>query len=278
MSIQKHFLIYQLLFPFLFLCGCRDSRPKQITVSPRCETIYRCRHDEAPPIPDAHPLPAPLYPWKIDERLPHPRITKEFFRCRGDSLHPPHWEESDGKKFYYFDCRGRDQHSLPLRDGKEFIFPALLEILNFIQQKSGRRVIITSGHRCLEHNRYVDPSPSAQGSKHQIGAAVAFYLEGEEAAHPLVLSLIQEYYATHPLWKNEKNMTDFVRYEKQDLDIATPPWMNREIFVKWYQEKEGRNLENSHPYPYWQIQVRWDRDRRERVLYDWKLANALYKF
>ena len=52
--------------------------------------------------------------------------------------------------------------------------------------------------------------------------------------------------------------------------------MNKEILVKVYQAEEGRNLDNRHPYPYLQLQVRWDRDTKQPVSYTWHGAHRNY--
>jgi hypothetical protein len=48
------------------------------------------------------------------------------------------------------------------------------------------------------------------------------------------------------------------------------------VFVKIYRENEGRNFDNQHAYPYISIQVRYDREKKQRVLYSWDLATHNY--
>lgn len=207
----------------------------------------------------------------------HPYITKEYFRCKGFSLNPPRSENVRGEVVKIHDCSGKEKHSLSLRDGKEFIYPVLLDILNFIQDKTGKKVVITSGYRCPEHNNYVDSSPLNQVSKHQIGAEVDFYVQGMENKPLEVVSLILAYYQTHPKYKSDKELNTFKRYEKKDVNTALEPFMNKEIFVKVFSEKEGRNFDNRHLYPYLSIQVRYDLEKKERVNYSWDLAFRGYK-
>ncbi len=209
------------------------------------------------------PVEPPLYFWETSQKGALPKITKEYFRCKGNPLNPVRIEEVRGEKVRYFDCGGSDKHSLCLRDQKEWIFPILPEVLNYIQQKTGRRVVITSGYRCPEHNAYVDPHPSNQTSKHMIGAEVDFYVQGMEHKPEEVVKLIIGYY------KDQKEYQEFKRYEKPDAQVSTQPWMNKELFIKIYKATEGRNFDNRHPYPYIALQVRYDRDKKERVVYSW---------
>lgn len=234
------------------------------------EYIYR-HHNEylfklEPPV-KANPG---LYPW---ESLSSRKITKDYFRCKGSSLNPPHVVQQKGEQVRFFDCGGAEKHSLPLRDQKEFIYPILIDLLNYIQDKSGKKVVITSGHRCPEHNTYVDASNENQASKHMIGAEVAFYVQGWEEKPDQVIKLIQNYYLEMPKYAGLKDFQAFDRYTKENKNVSTPPWMNKEIFVKIFQKKEGRNFDNRHPYAYISIQVRYYRETQEKVIYTWEKAN-----
>lgn len=223
--------------------------------------------DQLTYIPPLKIVPLVPYPWEKENSLP--KITKEYFRCKGSSLNPLRSEYTGGQMVKYLDCGGCERHSLPLKEGKEFIYPILIELLNHIQEKTGKRLVITSGHRCPEHNTYVDPSPLNQYSKHQIGAEVDFYVPGMENNPEAILNIIFAYYKTH---FNQKEYTEFNRYEKNDANVSTPPWMNKEIFIKLYKVNEGRNFDNRHPYPYISIQVRHDKAKNQRVSYSWDQA------
>ena len=258
-------------------CGCsnqneppKDASRKQNQIG---EYIYR-NHDEyhfAVEEPKKS-TPAP-YPWEETSLSEFPRITKDFFRCKGSTLNPAVIIQSGGKEAQrYHDCGGAEKHSLPLRDNKEFIYPVLIDILNFIQQKTGKRVIVTCGHRCPDHNTYSDPSVENQTSKHMIGADVSFYVFGMENQPEQILKYIQEYFKVTPKYKGLKEYQEFTRYEKGDSHVSTQPWMNKEIFVKLYKKKEGRDFDNRHPYPYLSLQVRYDWDTQEKVVYGWDKA------
>lgn len=227
-------------------------------------------------IPPAEKLTPEPYPWEKGQTAHGPKITKEFFRCKGSSLNPVHTVQEKGELVRYFDCGGAEKHSLPLRENKEFVYPILIDLMNYIQMKTKKRVVITSGHRCPEHNTYVDSSPSNQYSKHMIGAEVSFYVQGMEDQPETLVKHIQEYYKSTPKYQTDKEYLEFQRYEKDDANVATPPWYNKEVFVKLFKKKEGRNFDNRHPYPYLSIQVRYDTDLQQKVTYNWDQAYHNY--
>lgn len=267
------------LILFLLFCSCQGSDltsdAEQKRNNQKGEYLYRT-HDQVTAIPPMEKVPLPAYPWEKEAPGQLPSVTKEYFRCRGSSLNPVKSELVRGENLKYHDCGGSQKHSLPLRDGKEWVFPVYLEIFNYIQSKTGKRVVITSGHRCPDHNTYVDSSPLNQSSKHLIGAEVDFYVQGMESKPEAVINLVIEYYQSHPKYKTQKEFTEFKRYEKETTNVSTLPWMNKELFIKLYKPKEGRNFDNRHPYPYLSIQVRYDRDRNERVTYSWDQAFRNY--
>lgn len=260
-------MILHICFLLLLATSCQNGdTPKDSTLKKKNqvrEFISRS-DDQYTYIPPMEMIPPTPYPWEKENSLP--KMTKEYFRCKGSSLNPVRSESVGGEVVKYHDCGGCERHSLPLKDGKEFIYPILIDLLNHIQEQTGKRLVITSGHRCPEHNAYVDPSPLNLYSKHQIGAEVDFYVQGMENNPEAVLKHIFAYY------KNKKEYTEFSRYEKNDANVSTQPWMNKEIFIKLYKANEGRNLDNRHPYPYISIQVRHDSTKNQRVSYSWDQA------
>lgn len=225
------------------------------------EPISRLSTDFHYVLPPLKANPAPEYTWRGSSSS-LPPITKEHFRCRGSSTNPPKGDLRD--------CVGCCKHSLPIRDGNEFIYPVLIELLNEIQRQTGRRVVIIAGHRCPEHNAYVDNTPQNLLSKHQIGAEVSFYVEGFEHSPEKIVELIINTYKVNSAFK---------RYEKEDTNVSTPPWFNKEIFIKLFKATEGRTIETNHKHPYLSIQVRHDRERDESVVYSWPLAHkSFYRY
>jgi len=264
----------------IFLLACASSDESQDLQGKRnsqqqAEYIYR-KHDEFLfTIPPPKVLSSPIYPWdKRNGGLPL-KINKEFFRCKGNTLNPCHVTNLDGEQVRYYDCGGIQKHGLPLKNGKEFIYPILIDLINDIQTRAHARVVITSGHRCPEHNSYIDPSKENQTSKHMIGAEVSFYVHGMEHKPELVIQYIQEFYQRNSAYAGNRQYQEFHRYEKK-TDVETPPWFNKEIFIKLFKKYEGRNFDNRHPFPYISIQVRYDKDANENINYSWEKANKNY--
>ena len=212
-----------------------------------------------------------LYPWEKGYIGEYPKITKEFFRCKGSSSNLARLTKAqNGEMVHYVDCRGSEQHSLPMIDNKEFVYPILIQLLNYLQEKTNKKVVVTCGHRCPVHNTYSDGSIQNQASKHMIGAEVDFYVQGMEDKGEEIANLLMKYY------ENDKGYETFNRY-KDSKDVSTPPWYNKEVFIKLYQKNEGRDLDNRHPYPYISIQVRFDRKKNEKVIYTWQKASQGYQ-
>lgn len=265
----NHFI--SLIFCLLMCCSCNNNSNKKDANSYKGEYIARSDHDVEFYIAPQELLAPPTYPWEDKFAGKHPKITKDFFRCKGSTLNPTRTTKQKEETVRYEDCSGSEKHSLPLHDQKEFIYPILIELLNEIQYKTGKRVVITSGHRCPEHNLYVDQSQDNQASKHQIGAEVSFYVQGMEDKPEYIIRLIQQHYQ-QPQYKDQKSFQEFQRYDKGS-NVATLPWHNKEIFIKLFRPHEGRNFDNRHPYAYISIQVRYDRDTKEKVIYTWEKAN-----
>lgn len=249
--------ILNLFLPALLLftaCEKKKNSPKLA-----CEYIYRKAEDHFYTPPLRTKREAPSYPWDHRYVGGHFRITKEFFRCKGSSLNPIIQNENT----IYIDCTG--DHSLPLKENQEFVYPQLLRLLNYIQEKTEKEVVITTGHRCAKHNQYADRSGYNQSSMHMMGAEVDFYVKGMESSPEKIIALIEQYYQEDPEVQKDPLFTSFKRYTKDNVNVRTQPWYNQEIFVKLYQSDEGRDLDNQHLYPYLSIQMRYDRDKKSKV-------------
>ncbi len=268
------------LISFLLCCGCsssEDPNPNKLRqLTQKGEYINRKHGEYLFSLSDPVKQSLPIYTWDKGHSGQHPKITKEFFRCKGSQLNPCHSVQGKVEINRYQDCGGSEKHSLPLREGKEFIYPVLIDLVNYIQAKTGKKVVITSGHRCPEHNLYNDPSPENQYGKHMIGAEVSFYVQGMEEKPEMVMKILQEFYKENTRYKGQKDYEGFQLFEKGKTDVSTVPLFNKEIFIKLYRKKEGRNFDNRHPYPYISIQVRFDRDLNEKVVYSWEKANRNY--
>ncbi|KAF3362475.1 hypothetical protein PHSC3_000947 [Chlamydiales bacterium STE3] len=268
-------MFFSFIFILLLITSCQEAGDPAYRElrkrNQKGEYIYR-HSEEITTIPPLEKAACTSYPWeeKFCGRLK--KITKEYFRCRGSSTNPIKTDFIKGEEVRIVDCGGSQRHSLPLRDGKEFIYPILIELLNYLQAKTAKEIVITSGHRCPEHNLYVNSSPANQSSKHLIGAEVSFYIKGMEREPGLVVKLLMDYYKDSPKYKGKPDFQEFSRYEKNDVNVSIMPWFNKEIFIKLFKEQEGRDFDNCHAYPYIAIQVRYDQDKQARVSYTWEQA------
>lgn len=241
------------------------------------EYIYRRHDDPSFALDVARPIQPEPYPW--EERLVggHPRISKEFFRCQGKTMNPGKIIQKNEEQVHCYDCGGTEKHGLPLKDGHEFIYPILIDLLNDIQAVTGKRVVITCGHRCPDHHQYADPASFNRAVKHMMGAQVSFYVRGMENRPEAVVDLLIAFYKKDPKCKGNPSYEDFKRETKKEGDISTPAWYNKEIFIKLFKSGEGRDFDQQHPYPYISIQVRFDRDLNEAVTYSWEKANHYHR-
>jgi hypothetical protein len=216
----------------LLLCGCsgleKSEEENLRRQHAKGEFIYR-HHDEM-----RYAIQTPphcirdKYPWEKTHVGSHLKITKEYFRCRGSSVNPPHPDHKDPTRpANYFDCGGSAKHSLPLYNDQEFVYPILIDLLNYLQAKTGCKVVITCGHRCPTHNSYADNTVYNQNSKHMIGAEVDFYLQGMEQKSEEVVRLIMDYYKDTPAYQNDKQYLEFQRLTQTELNVSTPPWYNK---------------------------------------------------
>jgi hypothetical protein len=261
----------------IFLIGCLQGCSNSSSSSPsssrvKGEYVFRLHDESFMQVDPMVSLKRAAYPWEEDRHSHYPKITKDFFRCRGSSLNPVHLFQKEKEIVRYYDCGGAQKHSLPLRDQQEFIYPILIDLLNYIQMQTGKRVVITCGHCCPDHNLYVDPSPSNHVSKHTLGAEVDFYVQGMEQEPEKIVKFILAYYQEQSKYKGLKEYEEFNRYEKEDTNVTHQPWYNKEIFIKLFNKNEGRDFDNRHPYPYVCLQVRHDWDLNERVIYSWDKA------
>jgi hypothetical protein len=265
-------ILFFLLFTLLAGCSPSEEGDNKKYRNQKGEYVYR-KQAESLFIPPAEPVPPWHYSWDKDEKgCTLPKITKEHFRCKGCSTHPYRTVQKEEVEKIY-DCGGVQKHSLPLREGKEFVYPILLELLNYIQMQTGKKVVVCCGHRCPQHQRYADPSPENRYSKHLIGAEVAFYVQGWETQPEKIVALLQQFYQETPRYAGQKEFLVFKRYEKGDCHVAVQPWFNKEIFIKLFAKEEGRNFDIRHSCPYISIQVRYDRELDEKVTYNEKQAN-----
>lgn len=222
------------------------------------ETLYTAEQPEIQP-----PLETPWNTTSFTKNRPLP-ITRHFFRCRGNTLHPPRILSRDEKnKFTLLDCGGYGEHSLPLRENEEWIAPILIELLNDIQDKTNKQVVITSGHRCPTHQKYIELPHDPRANKHQIGAAATFYVTGFEESPETILDLIVAFYqGPHdaPYSPQEKTFTA-IPSSSPDRRIL----QNKEIRITIYHKEAAREGDQDHPYAYLVLEVLYDRQKQEPI-------------
>jgi hypothetical protein len=261
MMSGRHILLFFILSILVGCSGLEKSQQQKVRqynliLSP----IERLEHEELFPFPKIERQAPPSYPWDAKHIGSHLRITKEFFRCRGNILNPPIQIIKFKELVYHQDCGGIERHSLPLKNGEEFIYPILIDLLNYVQEKTEKKVVITCGHRCPAHHLYADPSPASQSSKHLIGAEVDFYVEGYEHNPTAIIEVLESYFSS-----------PFLRSQPLSKS-STPAWYNQEIAITLFHRQEGRDLDNNHPYPYLSLQVLYDKETKRGVHFNWHQA------
>lgn len=260
-----------LILVVLLATSCSEAPDKRV----RKEPIRRLSSQATFALNAPSQNSPPLYTWDAaySELAP---ITKEHLRCKGDPKHPIRHETIQDKEERLQDCIGGTRHSLPIHEGEEIEYPGLLELLNYLQSKTERRLVITCGHRCPDHHKYAEPLTGQTSSKHLVGAEVDFYIEGYEENPQAIVDLIFTYYREHPELSKKTKYTQFERYTKPDTNVRTQPWFNKEVFVKMFAADEGRDFDNAHHHPYIGIMLRYDRARKQTVRYSWNQAYRGY--
>ncbi len=250
----------------LLLCvGCKENTEKKESV----QRIMRHSSERLIEPISLKKKEIEKYPWEKKPQQNLVKITKDFFRCKGSLMHPL---RMTSESLQLNDCKGANGHFLPIIHGEENVYPILIDLMNYLQKNLKKRVIITCGHRCMEHHRYADLEQKQAASKHLIGAEVDFYVQGMEQEPMKVIEAIFAFYRQTPGYMHKEEYEKFERYDGP-TDVSTKPWINKEIAVKLYNGKEGRDFDNRHPYPYICIQVRFDRDLQEKVVYTWEKAH-----
>jgi len=256
-------LLFALILSLMGCSGLEQSEQTRIRkFNEKGEYIYResdeHQFDVAPPRRQA----PEYYPWEGDYTGSFPKITKEFFRCKGSTQNPARLiTKENGEKERLFDCSGA--HSLFVVDEQEFVYPILSELLNRVQKETGKRVVITSGHRCPKHNTFADESKENRTSKHMIGAEVDFYVQGMEEEPKKIIEILLNYYKKGKEFEGKEKYQEFKLYHGP-TNVSITPLFNKEVFIKHFQKNEGRDLDNRHSFPYISIQVRYDRDSQKK--------------
>ena len=195
------------------------------------------------------------YPFDKFPRCISP-VTKEDFRCKGSLS----------------SVTNCGSHSLPIENGKEFISSVLLEILNAIQIKLGSKVTVSSGHRCLERENNIK---EFKVSKHNIGYAVDFYVQGYEYNMEKVMDAIALYYEEQK-WLNKKDRS-FKGQKVWGGNLRTSPYFNKEVLIQLFCCDEGRSADNSHDHEYIHMEILYDRTLKREVKQSWQKASNIQR-
>jgi hypothetical protein len=269
---MKSLLFFSFIALFLSCSGLQNAEELRLRrYNATKEAIHRSKDSCKYPLEELAVRPREPYPFEKGGNGHITTITKEFFRCKGSSSHPPKHKDAEAHSYVY-DCGGLLKHSLPIKEGREYVFPILIELLNDLQKTTKKKVVITCGHRCPEHNTYADFAIFNQSSKHMIAAEVDFYIQGMENEPEKVVQLIQEFYQKNERYKGLKDYQKFERLSSLQTNVTTPPWYNKEVLIKLYKASEGRDFDNQHPHPYISLQVRFDMQDNQKVLYSWDKA------
>lgn len=183
-----------------------------------------------------------------------PDLTAEDFRCRGDWENHPvcQWNNHE-----YSDCSGG---GLP----QAGIDEDLIDLLNELQRRFDKPVIVNSGYRCPQHNAYIaaelynwiddqgnpgNPYEVSGRSRHMMGAAADFYIQDYEFNPQEIIDTILSIQGLTPpnpgvriYWVNQKKRdgsysTGYYQYQA----YSTPEW-----WIHPYAPEEGRDLDNRH--------------------------------
>ena len=267
MIIKKEALILILAFSLYGCSGLEQSEQEKIKKTQALsEPILRYRDEKFHAICFPEQKIRERYSWENTTAHKFPKITKEAFRCKGSGSPKP---KISRENLAMFDCQGADKHSLPIYEDKEFIYPALLEILNELQDQLKRKVVVTAGHRCYKHQTFLLGTTTGAVTKYVLGAQVDFLIDGIEASSGKIIDCLQEYY--------KRVFPDQKEYQLEKSVIGV--WHNKEISMRVYAKHEGRNEDNTHDLPYLSIELKHDRvlDKKIQVNYQQALS-GYYRF
>lgn len=260
MDVDMRQSLYLILFLFLCIsCSTADQRAekRRMKENESSERIYRLSHQKFYEEKPATLVKKEPYPW--ESGFEFPLITMDHFRCRGHGK-----VRSSGDKEFK-DCQGLADHGLPYGDNDERVFPVLIKHLNQLQKDFEKKVVITSAHRCPKHHAFLTYGKS-KISRYMIGAKVDFYLEGLQHQTDQVVDKLKSYY------KGDEGYESFYQVRNKDGTIS---WHNKEVIITVNHEGEHKDLDKLK-HPVVSIDVRYDREKSENIVLDWKRAYEGY--
>ncbi len=246
-TMKKNLIIVLLFF---ISCSTADERSQKQRMKNNLsdEKIYRLSSEKVYQIDPLELAARELYPWENESR--YPKITMNTLRCRGSK--DAKVIQSGDKVFE--DCGGLHDHGLPYQDGEEFIYPALITLLNKVQNSFDKKVIVTSGHRCPKHHNYLMKEQS-KISRYMMGCKVDFTVEGFENQPEEIIQKIIDLYPGE----------EFQKVKQADGLIV---YTSKEFHLMIAKEGEHSITGGMH-HPVVSVDVRYDRDKEEAIILDW---------
>jgi hypothetical protein len=245
--MKKNLLLNLLL---LISCSTADERSQKQRMKNNlsCEKIYRLSSEKNYHIDSLELATRQLYPWENETK--YPKITINTLRCRGSKDATP---IKSGDKIFE-DCGGLHDHGLPYQDGEEFIYPALITLLNRVQNSFDKKVVVTSGHRCPKHHNYLVKGQS-KISRYMMGCKADFTVEGLENRPEEIIVKIMD------LYPNEK-------FQKINQADGSTLYTSKQFHLMINKEGEHSILGEKH-HPVVSVDVRYDQDKQEAIILDW---------
>lgn len=193
-----------------------------------------------------------IFLLSVDQSKILKEVCEEDFRCRGN---PSINKEMIWNNVLYEDCQGGCLPNCGINT-------ELIELMNELQKKFSRQVVINSGFRCPVHNAYIaaelynwvdpegrsgNPFEVSSRSKHMMGAAADFYIKGyENDPYPIIDSILsieglnaerRELYSQNVRQRNREGI--FIDNYYYYRAYVTPRW-----WIHPYAENEGRDIDN----------------------------------
>lgn len=199
------------LFIIFLLLSCSGEKDTKKRI--KSDYIYRRSNSYLFPIKRPEVLKKERYPWERGKPL---KIGEYFFRCNGRATNPPISKDDH----LFSDCNCSKRKSC-------IVDRVLIDLLNYLQDIFKKRVFIISGYRCKRHDSYL--LLSKKNSKHYLGKAVDFYIEGGVEIGRFIKG-VEEFY------KRKKDCSEF----RKRGDSFSNGWVS----FKFLKGEE----ENSHIY------------------------------
>lgn len=230
--MKTNILYYPFLFALFNFLAISCSDKKSTTIS----KTYDIQKDFTPTnfiLPYELPQKKPTYPWNTC----YPRflsLTKYSFQCPGTNPEaniPLHQK-----------CLGALHHGLPLVNGKEYIYPRLIDLLNFLQKENKEKIMVIRGHLCPKAFSLLDPKE--QHEKYLIGAMVkvSSQVNWEKNLSTLVKKFYDKKKEEDPLYEIGSSTYPITFINQEFKFIIYPSLLTNimEIEVLYDKEKDSR--------------------------------------